>query len=175
MNLYYDLYKYLYDHYDINSGPSLDNFAKARVRKSQKLIDIRDIKNMLNDLEKRGIITWKADVKTTNQDGVYSYHWLDIPKYKNDLGKEGNNTFDNIRVEAHLTPDVGLEYVANILNREATLLTNKSMKTLTIVLVVIGVVTIFLQGLQCDISRRQLEQSQSTTKSSTTDSKDTSH
>ena len=169
-NLYYDLFKYLYDHYDINSGPALDNFAKTKVRESQKLIDIRDIKNMLNDLEKRGIATWKADKITTNQDGVTSYHWLDILRYKSDLGKDDNHTFENTRVEVHLTPTVGLEYVANILNREATLMTNKSMKTLTIVLVIIGAMTILLQVWQVCIASRQLKQSQPTSQSSTKDS-----
>jgi len=172
-NLYYELFQYLHDHYDINSGPSLDNFAKTRVRENQKLIDIRDIKNMLNDLEKRGIVIWKADKKTTNQDGDTSYHWLDIPRYKNDLGKDDNHTFENTRVEVHLTPNVGLEYVANILNREATLMTNKSMKTLTVVLVVIGAITIFLQVWQVCIASRQLKQSQPTSQSSTTKEKDT--
>ena len=174
-NLYYELFQYLHDHYDINNGPSLDNFAKTRVRESQKLIDIRDLKNMLNDLEKRGIVTWKADKITTNQDGVTSYHWLEIPRYKNDLGKDDNHTFENTRVEVHLTPNVGLEYVANILNREATLMTNKSMKTLTGVLVAIGAITIFLQVLQVCISLRQLKQSQQTVTPSASEVKDTSH
>lgn len=172
-NLYYDLFQYLYDHYDINSGPSLENYTKTRVRENQKLIDIRDVKNMLNDLEKRGIITWRADKITTNQDGITSYHWLDIPKYKNDLGKDDNHTFENIRVEAHLTPDIGLEYVVNILNRKEITLTNKRIKDLTYVLVIIGTVTLFIQGLQCNISRRQLKQSQPTSQSSTIGTKDT--
>jgi len=173
-NWYYELFKYLYDHYDISSGPSLKNFVAPRISPKNKLTDIQHIKAMLNDLEKRGIITWKADIETTNQDGIKSFHWLNIPKYKKDLGKDDNHTFDTILVEAHLTPDIGLEYVANILNREGTALTNRRIKNLTIILVIIGVVTILVQGLQCGISRQQLKQSQQTATPLANKVKDTS-
>jgi len=172
-NWYYELFKYLHDHYDISSGPSLENFVKPRINDTNKLTDTQHLKTMLNDLEKRGIITWKADVKTRNQDGVDSYHWLDIPKYKNDLGKDNNHTFDNIYVEAHLTPDVGLEYVANVLNREGTALTNRRVKNLTCALVIIGVATIFVQVLQCNMARRQLKQSQPAATPLANEAKDT--
>ena len=105
----------MYHRYDISGGTALDKFAKSKIRPRQELVDIVHIKSMLNELENRGIITWKADKITTNEDGVTSYHWLDIPKYKNDLGKDANHTFENTRVEAHLTPDKGLEYASNIL------------------------------------------------------------
>lgn len=147
-NLYYDLFRYLYDHYDISGGTALDKFAKSKVRTHQNLIDIIHIKNMLNELENRGIITWKADKITTNQDGVTSYHWLDIPKYKNDLGKDNNHTFENTRVEAHLTPDKGLDYASNIINTLTGISINKWIKGLTFGLLIVAIIAAFLQFLQ---------------------------
>ena len=164
----------IYLRYSSRTGTSLNDLIKRKFSKADSdLQQTIDIKTDLENLEERGILTWKAEPMDKKGGNFPESHI-----YRSLLGKEkgvSKYTFQNIYVEVQLTKEVGLDYAGNIVNRVATLLTNKSMKTLTIVLVIIGVITIFLQGLQCDISRRQLEQSQPTTKSSTTDSKDTSH
>ncbi|MBT1688865.1 hypothetical protein [Dawidia soli] len=154
-NWYYDLLDELYDKYDITAGTSLENFIKRKLKAKDTLVNTTHIKTMLLDLENRGLITWKADVKTTNQDGVYSYHWLNIEKYKNDLGKTVNGidqTFSNIYVEAHLTPDKGLDYAADLVNgraiRNSTLATNFWMTTLTIIIALTSMATLRTQYLQ---------------------------
>ncbi len=68
-------------------------------------------------MEAEGIIKWKADIKTTNENGIYSYHWFDTEKYKNDLGKDINNIFAQIRVEVQQTYDKGIDYANNYIKR----------------------------------------------------------
>lgn len=167
-NFYYGFFKYLYDIYDISGWTAIDQFVLPHIQDTQKLTDTLHIKAMLNELENRKIIEWKADKTTTDENGVTSTHWQNIPRYKRDLGKDDNHTFDNTRVEVKLTPDVGLDYAVNIVNsqviRDSTLTTNKWMTGLTFFLVIIGALTVIVQMKQCCVSQQQFhKQSQQET------------
>lgn len=160
-NFYYGFFKYLYDIYDISEWTSIVNYVLPHIRDSQKLADTIHIKAMLDDLEEKKIIEWKADKPTTDENGVTSTHWKDIARYKRDLGKDNNHTFDNTTVEVKLTRLKGIDYAANLVNnqtiRDSTLSTNCWMKWLTIILASSAVLTLIVQGWQCDISRKQLD------------------
>ena len=152
---YYKFFKYLYENYDLAGWVAIDKYAIS-VKPNQSEADVKHIKDMLVELETEGIIEWKADIQTTNEHGIYNYHWLDIPKYKSELGKDLNNTFNQIRVEVKLTRVKGIDYAEQYINSQSNISNNLWIRVLTIGLLIITALGLIVQVNQCNIPQEQL-------------------
>lgn len=152
---YYKFFKYLYYHYDLAGWVAIDKYAIS-IKPNQSLADLKHIKDMLIELEEEGIIEWKADIKTTNEHDIYSYHWLDIEKYKNDFGQQQGDPSNPIRVEVKLTRVKGIDYAEQYINAQSNLSNNFWIRFLTVGLLIITALGLLVQVKQCRISQDQL-------------------
>lgn len=152
---YYKFFKYLYDHYDLAGWVAIDKYSTS-IKPNQSLADLKHIKDMLIELEEASIIEWKADIKTTNEHGIYSYHWLDIEKYKKEFGQQGDPS-NPIRVEVKLTRVKGIDYAEQYINAQSNLSNNFWIRVLTWGLLIVTTFGAIVQLRQCKISRSQLD------------------
>lgn len=152
---YYKFFKYLYDHYDLAGWVAIDKYAIS-IKPNQSLADLKHIKDMLIELEAEGIIEWKADIRTTNEHGIYSYYWLDIERYKKKFGQLQSDPSNPIRVEVKLTRVKGIDYAEQYINAQSNLSNNYSIRILTFGLLVITGFGLLVQVQQCRISQLQL-------------------
>lgn len=147
----------IYKRYSSRSGTSLNAFIKDELKEDDGNFEMtKNIKKDLEELEKRGLVTWDAEPMEKKGGG-----FPESKKYRDLLATKADpkyQTLKDIYVEVKLTPDKGLDHAANYVSSQANLSNNYWIRILTVGLLIVTAAGVIVQMRQCSISKTQQTQ-----------------
>jgi hypothetical protein len=134
------------------SETDISRFLKDEIKiPGNDIVRALKVKDLLNQFESNGILSWKVCQRAKLPDGTFNWDWGNKEYYKENFGVSQTGGLDINRVEARLTLE-GLEYATKIVDgialRRSTIDTNFWMKFFTGIVAIATGATFIVQGYQ---------------------------